>query len=90
MAAIQALVAPGAHAHHARITDADYTAIGQKVDVEIQKMFAECKLAPDPDAALHDVLAQMMAGSKLMQAGEGARGAADISSALETYREIFE
>lgn len=93
METIRALTTSSLHkAHEGKLTAAEYAALGSQVDGEIKTIFAQCKLAPEADQALHGVLAQMMEGSKIMQAKEGkpVNGLMKIVSGLNQYGELFE
>jgi hypothetical protein len=92
MAAIRALVQTNLPAVHAgKLGDAAYAALGKQIDGEIAAIFQACKLAPDADAALHEILLPMMEGSQALQAG-GARqaGFVKILTHVNAYGERFD
>ena len=61
-----------------------------EIDAAIQYMFANCKLDPKPDAALHGILAQLIAGTNALQANPADPSAvADMRAALENYERLF-
>lgn len=91
METIRSLVADNMHrAHEGKLTRAEATAIGKKVDVEIQKIFSECKLEPAADQTLHGVLTKMMEGSKELQANEAAQGLMTLMKGLNEYSALFD
>lgn len=95
MAEIRSAVAQTPAAVHAGTAKPEaYAALGQKVDQEVARIVAECKLAPAADAQLHLVIAEIMAGSDLMkepQAGQSPReGVLRIAAALNAYGRHFD
>lgn len=71
-----------------------YAALAQKVDRELARIVAECKLAPAADAQLHLLIGEIMRGSDLLkqpQAGRHPReGVLTIAAALKAYGEHFD
>jgi len=62
-----------------------------EVDEAIRYMFANCKLDPEPDAALHIVLARLMAASGELQAEPAATApVAEMRAAVENYEALFD
>lgn len=61
------------------------------VDAAIGYMFENCALAPEPDAALHAILARLMAGTRALR-GDPADIAPvfDMEAAVENYEQLFE
>lgn len=78
-------------AHHGKLPAKEYAALGKSVDAEIQKIFAQCKLPPDADAALHAVLVKIIDGSTTVK-GDGPRvkGLLKMMHAVNEYGESFD
>ncbi len=93
MEAIKSIVVTNLpRAHAGKMSDAEFEAMGKKVDAELAEIFANCKLAPDADQVLHGVLAQIMQGSRVLRSGEGKRtaGVVQMIKALNEYGTLFE
>ena len=70
--------------------EATVIAGADEVDAAIKYMFANCKLEPTPDTALHGVLARMMAASKALHATPADLGPVhEIDAALRNYERMF-
>lgn len=66
-------------------------ALATAIQARVQQLFAECKLAPAADAALHGVLAQLLDGAAALRADHGDEAAwARLESALTLYAERFD
>ena len=64
--------------------------IGVSIEKTVQRMFAECRLAPEPDAALHGLLAEVLDARHALQKDRGAISAKiSLDSVLARYREWF-
>lgn len=62
-----------------------------EVDAAIEYMFENCSLSPEPDVALHAVLARLMAGSQALQANpDDPAPAHDMAAAIENYERLFD
>jgi len=62
-----------------------------EVDEAIADMFANCRLEPEPDAALHVVLARLIAASRELQADPSATApVAAMRAALANYEALFD
>ena len=60
------------------------------VDEAVKYMFANCKLEPAPDAALHSVLARLMVGSQALHVDPANTApAADMHAAVAEYERLF-
>jgi len=94
MDAIRDAVAADHQAIHTnKETAAQYKALAGKVDGQIAYMVKNCKLAPEADAQLHLILADIIAGSALMKGTDQAKrreGAVKVVGALETYPQYFD
>lgn len=66
-------------------------ALAIAIQARVQQLFAECKLAPAADAALHGVLAQLLDGAAALRADYRDETAwARLESALTLYAERFD
>lgn len=83
---------PAAHAGKAK--PADYNAFGQAVTAQISYMVENCKLAPQADAQLHIILAEVMAGVETAEGKQGekkrASGVVKVAKAANAYDEHFD
>ncbi len=62
-----------------------------EVDEAIGYIFANCRLDPEPDAALHGVLARLMAASQALQADPAdASAVASMRGAVANYEALFD
>ena len=63
----------------------------EKIDAAIKDMFANCKLKPEADAALHGLLAKFIAGANAARAGKfGKAELAPMQDALAQYPQLFD
>lgn len=61
------------------------------IDEAIGYIFANCRLDPEPDAALHGVLARLMAASQALQADpDDAAAVASMRAAVSNYEALFD
>lgn len=61
------------------------------IDAEVQQLFAQCKLEPDADAALHGVLALLLEGAAGLRADAADDAAWDkLQQALKLYPQRFD
>lgn len=85
--AVQALT----HAEHDHLDAAQATAAAQHVQDAASYMIANCKLAPEPDAALHGVLSTLLAGAAAIKADPtDTTPVAAMREALALYPRMFE
>lgn len=62
-----------------------------EVDAAVDYMFANCRLDPEPDIALHAVLAQLMAASQALQADPADLApVAGMHAAVANYEALFD
>jgi Ni/Co efflux regulator RcnB len=95
MTRIRSLVAaklPSAHA--GTMGAAEYAALAAQVEVEVGNIVAKCKLAPEADAVLHVVVADLMGGTAAM-AGRtpgvtAEKGLVQAVAAVNGYGRYFE
>lgn len=95
MANIKADVQPHLHAiHENTLKAANYQTLAQRTNSQIAFMVKNCKLAPDADAQLHLIIAELGAAADAMagkdQAQSRQKGALQLVHALETYGEFFD
>jgi hypothetical protein len=94
MSSIRQLVEPRlAPIHAGTLAAADYRALGAAIEGEVAGIVAECKLAPDADAMLHLIVADLVAGADVMQgkaAGKPAAGAHTVVTAANAYGRYFD
>lgn len=75
-----------------RFTIGDYHRLGNTVESRLAAIVRDCKLAPDADASLHAVIAELSTAATEMRAPwpEPARGLHRAKQALEQYERSFE
>ena len=79
------------HGEHGHLDAAQTTAAAQQVQDAANYMIANCKLAPEPDAALHGVLAKLMTGAAAIKADPGNTApVASMREAISLYPRMFE
>jgi hypothetical protein len=80
--------------HANKTTPKQYQALAQKIEGEVAGIVQNCKLAPEADAQLHVVIAQLIEGAETMggkRKGEPRRaGAERVAKALNAYGEHFD
>lgn len=66
-------------------------ALGERVETTVHTLFAECRLAPEPDAALHALLAQVLEARRQLGAPQADPAAAHaiLERVLAQYGERF-
>ena len=78
--------------HHDRFGDADYDALAAAVNRNVAYAVERCKLAPEADAQLHLVIAELLAGAEAMEGKAAAPrhdGAVRVVQALKSYAKYF-
>lgn len=76
---------------HAQPDQATVVARAADIDSAIQYMFANCKLDPEPDIALHAVLARLIAGTQALHANPADTApVVDMHAALANYEQLFD
>lgn len=80
--------------HRNKLSNAAYSALSQKITVELDKIFKNCKLKPEADAVLHSILAQIIGGTTQMKSDKkkSARrdGAIKIINVFGQYGKVFD
>jgi hypothetical protein len=95
MASIKAAVQPHLHAiHENTLKAANYQTLAKRTNTQVAFMVENCKLAPDADAQLHLVIAELGAAAEAMAGKDKAQsrqqGALRLVHALESYGEFFD
>lgn len=91
MNAIRSSISPLVPAIHAKTLPADdYKRLATDIQGQVDFMVANCKLSPEADEQFHIVLAQVLDGISVMEAGpDREAGAVRIVTALNSYGEYF-
>lgn len=72
-------------------TPANVVARATDVDAAIESIFANCRLDPEPDVALHAILARLMAATRALHANPSdATPVADMQAAVAHYEALFD
>lgn len=94
MGAIRALMTSRLEAIHKRkLTPHAYKSLGAAVEQQVAGIIAQCKLAPEADAVLHLVIADLLSGAATMQGRtkeEPGQGAHEVVTALNNYGRYFD
>jgi hypothetical protein len=86
-AATQAL----SHGAHGHLGADQVRAIAAELDSAVQDMIAQCRLEPEPDAALHPLLARVLQASALLAAGTfDAKAMEELETVLARYPVLFD
>ena len=79
------------HAEHDHLDVAQTTAAAQQVQAAAEFMISNCKLAPEPDAALHGLLATLMTGAATIKADPAnTTPVAAMRDAMALYPRMFQ
>lgn len=94
MGGIRNQIAEHLHAEQAgKVGPAQYNILAKGVNGQLGYIFQNCRLNKEADAALHQILAQVIAGVEILegkQTGvERREGVRKIASALESYPTYF-
>jgi len=80
--------------HAGQETDAQYAALADRIQAQVNSIVANCHLPAEADANLHYVIADLSQGVLLMQGQDPARsrhdGAALVHGALIAYGKYFD
>ena len=80
--------------HEEKLSEASYSTLSQKITVELNKIFKNCKLKAAADAMLHLILAQVMKGAAQMKSEQQSSGRLDgavtVMKALDQYAQFFD
>lgn len=91
MSRVRTAIAGLEHEGSAHPDEATVQARAADVDGAVEYMFANCSLDPEPDIALHAILARLMAGTQALRGNPGnALAVADMQGALANYEQLFD
>jgi hypothetical protein len=80
--------------HAGQETDAQYEALADRIEAQVNAIVANCKLPPAADANLHYLIADLLQGVGLMRGLDPERtrhdGAALVHGALRAYGQYFD
>jgi hypothetical protein len=77
--------------HAGQFTSANYVALADRLQKQVDYVTANCKLPEEADAQLHLVLAEMLEGMEVMRVGaDRSQGALRAVAALEAYGRHFD
>lgn len=79
--------------HKSRFADSEYAVLAANIEQKVGYAVEHCKLAPEADAMLHIVIADLMAGVEVMGGKtDGSRhdGAVRVLKALQSYGKYFQ
>ena len=54
------------HGEHGHVDPAQFPRLAREIEAAAADMFARCTLAPEPDAALHGILARLLGGARAL------------------------
>lgn len=79
-----------AHAAHGHLDAGQMKALAAELQSAVETMYAECRLEPAPDAALHPLLARVLDAGRALSGGEfDAAAQDDLHAVLARYAELF-
>lgn len=80
-----------AHGGHGHLDKAQVANIADELQSAVEAMFAQCKLDPEPDAALHPLLARVLgAVATLREHGFDAGALATLEQVFADYPRLFD
>lgn len=94
MANIRQSVDSSLHAiHEGKLSNAGYGKLARAVEKEVAAIVRNCKLAPEADAQLHLIVAELLEGAEQMSGklrkAKRIDGAVKVIGALEKYADYF-
>lgn len=91
MARVRAAMETLAHHEMGHLAPEQARALAVEIDGAIEYMFANCRLDPEPDVALHGVLARLMAGTRALREDPAdATPVAGMREAVADYGRLFD
>lgn len=91
MQRLRAATAALSHGGHGHLDDAQVKNIAAELQSAVEAMFAQCRLEPEPDAALHPLLARVLAAATtLRERGFDAGALATLEQVLSDYPRLFD
>jgi hypothetical protein len=86
-----AVAAHTAAFHEGALSADEAQALATAVDADVQFMIANCRLAPEPDAALHALIGRMLGAAEALRADPAAPdGMPELVSVLRDYGARFD
>jgi hypothetical protein len=80
-----------AHLQHDHLDPLQVLALADELRSAVNTMFAQCRLRPEPDAALHPLLARILVASQaLRDKPADAAPVAELEAVLAQYRKLFD
>lgn len=80
--------------HTGQASNADYAALGKQAQDQVAYMVQNCKLSPQADAQLHQVIAKILGAADVFSAKSSAKKQAaatvQMAHSLNTYSQYFE
>lgn len=90
MQRVRAATAALEHGEHGHLDAAQVQGIAAELRAAVDEMFANCRLDPEPDAALHPLLARVLTASRALSGGEFDQAALEeLRAVLARYPELF-
>ncbi len=78
---------------HQALSNTDFKQLGEITHTEIANIVANCKLTPEADAVLHQIIAEMTQGADVMTGkakGQPAKATHKVITALNNYGRLFD
>ncbi len=89
MARVRAATTALDHAAHGHLDPVQVKGIAAELRSAVQMMFAECRLEPAPDAALHPLLASVLDAAGALEQGFDARALESLQAVVARYPALF-
>lgn len=87
----EAFVAIHDRVRNGEASSEDYLSLAEAIDEQVEYMFANCNLDPEPDAQLHIILANLMQAARTLRGDDDHYpGVRRVHQSLEAYGETFE
>lgn len=91
MQRVRAATAALEHGEHGHLDAVQVQNIAAELRAAVDEMFANCRLEPEPDAALHPLLARVLGASRALSEGEFDQSALDeLRAVLARYPALFD
>lgn len=90
MARVRAATLALEHAGHGHLDPTQVRGIAGDLRAATQAMFAECRLEPAPDAALHPLLAAVLDAAARLEEGFDPGALASLQAVLARYPRLFD
>lgn len=85
------VVAALEHGRHGHLDEGQMRRLAAQLDGHVQRIFAECKLAPQADGALHEILLPLLTGARTLAADStDMRTLPSMRLALDAYARAFD